>query len=189
MTKHIMKWGVIIGAFICLVSFAGYLAFPLNNPATFKLAEYTGYAGILIGMLMLVFALSDYTNYKNQPLNKLSAFGLGAGVTFIAGTVFGVYNVTYANILVPDFLDQYHFFKLQHIGLTVGDEFEVAKASITKEMELLKNPVFAFFAMASAVWIVGLLFSVLLLFFRHGEECFDHSHSFCNMNFDLVSGV
>lgn len=162
MINHIVKWGVIVGVFMAAISTIGYAVFPMENAATFKLAALTGYAGMFIGVLLIFFAYNEHENAAGTALTYKTALLLGLGVTLIAGAIFGLFNVLYSQVFVPDFLENYYAYELEHTGLVEGEAFEQAKLQFEQTKAFLQVPLNGFIAMASAVWLLGAIAALIL---------------------------
>lgn len=164
MTLNIFKWGAIGGLIMSILATLGYAIFPLDNPTTFQLAALTGYIGMFLGLAMIWPALSGAKAQLGHAPALLPAIGIGLGVALVAGVIFGLFNVLYSQVFMPEFLDNYYAQELAHTGLTDGPEYDQKAEQLNATRDFLKQPLNGFFAMASAVWALGIVYALILPF-------------------------
>lgn len=163
MQQNIIKYGLIAGSIIILIPVLTDLVIGYG-PETYKIGEIIGYSTMILSLLIIFLAVSEYQ--KKHP-NENMGFGkivlLGAGISAIAGIMFGIYNVIYVTWIAPDFMQEYFAYYIENIRNSGAAEAEIQQqiAQLEEQKEMFMNPVVNFLAMAVTVFGIGLIISVL----------------------------
>lgn len=112
MRSNILKFGLIAGAIIVMIPvitgmIIGY------GPETYKVGEIIGYSTMILSLSIIFLAVREYKkNHPNEVVGFIRIVSIGAGISFIAGIMFGVYNVIYVTYIHPDFMQEYYSYYL-----------------------------------------------------------------------------
>lgn len=164
MFNNILKWGVISGLIMIIIFYLSYLIFPLTNAAAYSNSEIMGYLGILIGVVIIYFAISEHFNAKNASQGIWPRILLGFGVAFVAGVIVGLYNVFYTLVIDPTFMADYLAFTISQIPTQSGAEYDQQVALLTQQMQTFDSVGMNFLIMAATVWLIGIPASFICAF-------------------------
>lgn len=163
MNKAITQFGLIYGGCLVLGFYLSYLILG-SEPENYTKGEIVGYSVMILSSITIYFALRQYkTERVGQPLSFWRGFGLGAGVSFIGGLIFALYNVFYINYLHPEFIDEYIAYSAQNILSSGTDAQQVQQqlAELQDYARLMESDAFYAFVMFMTVFVIGLLFSLV----------------------------
>lgn len=164
MFNKILKWGIISGTIMVIIFIISYLAFPLVDAAAYTNSEILGYVGILLGTIIIYFAIADYFKAPDEAIGLWPRILLGLGVAFIAGIMVGLYNVVYILYIDPNFMANYLTFTISQLPTQSGAEFDKAVAELTQQKEAFDSASIMFFLMAATVWFIGIPASIVCAF-------------------------
>ncbi len=163
MNKYIIKYGIIAGAVVVLISvISGW--FLGQDPENFRMGEIIGYSTMVLSLLLIFLAVNEYK--QKNPHTQLSfgqAFIIGIGISAIAGIIFGIYNWVYVSYLAPDFMDNYFNYYIENIKNS-GEpqaQIEAQIAKLNEEKAFFMNPLVSFVAMFMSVFGIGLIISLV----------------------------
>ncbi len=172
MKSNILKFGIIAGFIIVLIPVLGELIIGYG-PASFKMGEIIGYATMVLSLMMIFFAVKEYQQRNpKEVLGFTKIFVIGAGISFIAGLMFGIYNVIYVSYIHPEFMQDYYLYYVQTIkdsGISAA-EIDSQLAKLEQEKTLFMNPLFNFFLMFVTVFLIGLVVSLLSGLFQREKQ-------------------
>ena len=163
MNKSILKFGLIAGVVIVMIPvitgwIIGY------GPETFKMGEIIGYSTMILSLLLIFVAVKDYKQaHPDTPLTFGRIFVIGAGISAVAGLMFGVYNLVYVYYIAPDFMEQYYGYYIENIRQSgaPAEQIEQEIAQLESEKEFFMSPVINFFLMFVTVFVIGLIVSIV----------------------------
>ena len=163
MSQKVLKYGLISGSFIVLIPvISGWIIG--TDPETFRMGEIIGYSTMVLSLLLIFWAVKEYKATRPaESLTFTQIFLIGAGISAIAGMMFGIYNWVYVTYISPDFMDQYFNYYIDNIRNSGASTAEI-DAKITKlneEKALFMNPFVSFFAMFITVFMIGIVISIV----------------------------
>lgn len=163
--KIISRYGLYSAGFLIAT---GLLLFFILGPSPdyYEIGEVLGYTSITLSLVFVYFGIRKY---RNEHLNGNISFGqavkTGLLIAIFPALAFGIYNIIYAEILDPDFMENYYQYQLQTMEATMStQEYEVARDQMEAEKEMFMNPAVQFFAMFLSVWIIGLIITLVSSF-------------------------
>ncbi|MBV1908258.1 MAG: DUF4199 domain-containing protein [Kangiellaceae bacterium] len=163
MKNNIMKFGLIAGTIIVMIPLITGLIIGYG-PETYKTGEIVGYSTIILSLMMIFLAVKEYQKRNpEQTVGFLKILAIGAGISFIAGLMFGIYNVIYVTYIDPEFMHTYYQYYIQSIQSS-GASAEVIEqqiAQLEKEKEMFMDLTFNFALMFLTVFMIGLVVSVI----------------------------
>ena len=172
MRKNIIKYGLISGSIVVgIPTLAGLIIG--HGPETFKIGEIIGYSTMILSMLIIFLAANEYQKQNTQKnVGFKQIFAIGIGISFIAGAMFGVYNVIYVTYIAPEFMDQYYQYYTDNIKNSGAPAAEISQQikQIESEKEMFMNPLVNFLVMFATVFVIGLIVSVISGFFQRDKN-------------------
>jgi hypothetical protein len=172
MKSNILKFGLIAGVIIVLIPVLGELIIGYG-PASFKTGEIIGYATMILSLMMIFLAVKEYQQRNPKvTLGFTKIFIIGAGISFIAGLMFGIYDVIYVSYIHPEFMQDYYMYYVQSIRDSGISQVEIESqlAKLEQEKALFMNPLFNFFLMFITVFLIGLVVSLLSGLFQREKQ-------------------
>ncbi|MDO6428792.1 DUF4199 domain-containing protein [Thalassotalea sp. 1_MG-2023] len=165
MKKLIMKYGLIAGVVVVCIPFIGSLVMG-SDPSTYQMGEIIGYSTMIFSLLTIFLAVKEYKVQCNEVVSFKQIFLLGIGITFIAAFMFGVYNVLYATVIEPDFMNNYFNYYIENIRNSGATEEVINQqiAQLEQEKSFFMNPLVNFSVMFASVFMIGLIISVVFAF-------------------------
>lgn len=163
MFSHILRYGLLFGIALGIGFFVSYLIFG-NDPNNFSKGEVVGYSVMIISAVAVVYGIKDYKeNVNNGELSFLSGFGIGAGISAIAGLIFGLYMMIYLKWLNPTFTETYMKYSEEQIRMSgVSDEVMQAQlGELATYSDMMSNDLLQSAVMFATVFMIGLLFSLV----------------------------
>ncbi len=161
--SNIIKYGLIAGTIIVLIPVITGLIIGYG-PDTFKTGEIIGYSTMILSLMMIFLAVREYQKrHPNETVGFAKIVGIGAGISFIAGFMFGIYNVIYVTYIHPDFMQEYYQYYLANIQNSGAPQAEIDAqiAKLEQEKSLFMNTTFNFFIMFLTVFMIGLVVSII----------------------------
>lgn len=161
--NSILRFGFLYGL-ILVVSF--YLSHLLlgTSPDNFTKGEIVGYSVMIISSLAVVMGIKEFkSNCSPAPLGFMSGLGVGTGISFIAASLFAVYNWVYLEFINPEFTTTYIQYSEQQIRGSGLDPLSIEQQleELAQYSELMSSNLTQSAVMFATVFIIGLLFSVV----------------------------
>ncbi|OKY27428.1 DUF4199 domain-containing protein [Thalassotalea sp. PP2-459] len=165
MKKLIMKYGLIAGVIVVCIPFIGSLVMG-SDPSTYQMGEIIGYSTMIFSLLTIFLAVKEYKAQCKEVVSFKQIFLLGIGITFIAAFMFGVYNVLYATVIEPDFMNNYFNYYIENIRNSGATEEVINQqiAQLEQEKSFFMNPMVNFSVMFANVFMIGLIISIVSAF-------------------------
>lgn len=157
MKKTALIFGSIIGLLFCINLF--YMVSKMQSGSDFEGNDVVGYAAMVIVFSLIYFGIRNYRNKQlDGTISFGSAFKTGLFIALVGSTIYVVVWLFYYYLFVPDFIDHYTAYVLEH-----ADPAEVdAKAQEMAEFkESYKNPLFVILITYFEVFPVGLVVALL----------------------------
>ena len=161
MKNPIIRNGVYSGIFMLALFVIAYFI-----GGDFGMQEIIGYLSILIS---LVFVFLGIKQYRDEMGNGNISFGkalqVGLLITLVPAIVFGLYNLFYIEFIDPNFIDNYYADALAQQKASLSpEEFKIKAAEIEEEKASFGSPLIQFGAMASTVFLMGVVVSIISSF-------------------------
>ncbi len=163
MRHSILKFGLISGSIIVGIPLLSGLVIGYG-PETFKTGEIIGYSTMILSMLIIFIAVKEYQKaHRSEVVGFLKILSIGAGISTIAGLMFGIYNVIYVEFIDPEFMQQYYQYYIEGIKSSGAAAAEIERqiSQLEREKDMFMNPIVNFFAMFVTVFMIGLSVSVI----------------------------
>jgi len=162
MINIILKFGLLSGGIIVLIPlisgfFMGYGA------ETFAIAEVIGYVNMVLSLSLIFFGMQSYkSTYVNGYVGFNTLFRIGLGISFIAGVMFGFYNVVHVIVIDPEFMERYYAYSISNIQSAEMSQALIDQkvAEMEEQKAMFMNPLVNFLAMFTTVFVIGLLVTV-----------------------------
>ncbi len=172
MKNNILKFGLISGSIIVGIPTLTGLIIGYG-PETFKTGEIIGYSTMILSMLIIFLAAREYQNsHPQESIGFMKIFGIGAGISAIAGLMFGLYNLIYVEYIAPDFMQQYYQYYIEGIKNSGASAAEIAQqiSQLESEKEMFMNPMVNFSVMFATVFLIGLVVSIISGLFQRDRN-------------------
>lgn len=162
MKKTILNYGLISGGIAAVLMMVTSLI--LKNSLNFDSGYIYGYAGILLSLVVIYFAVKRYRDKMN---NGFITFGralmIGLAIAFISGVFYSASWLLVNKFIMPDFVDQFCAYQIQHLQDSGKSAQEIAdaKAELDKYREAVKNPLMNFAYAFTEPFPVGVLVSLI----------------------------
>ncbi len=163
MKQTILKYGLLAGTIIVLIPSISGLIIGYGEE-TFATGEIIGYSTMIFSLMMIFVAVNKFQKqFPNEHTGFKQIFLIGAGISFIAGIMFGIYNVVHVLYIDPEFMNNYYEYSINNIknsGLSVkAVEQQIAEMESQKEMFM--KPSVNFLLMFVTVFAIGLIVSII----------------------------
>ena len=160
--KIISRFVLYAAAFLVGTGLAIFFALG-TSPDNYGIGEILGYSSITLSLVFIFFGIRQYRNeHLNGNINFGQALKVGLLIALFPAFAFGIYNIVYAEILDPEFMDNYYQYQLDAMQTTMSaSEFEVAKAQMESEKDIFMNPITQFIVMFLTVWVIGLIITII----------------------------
>jgi len=172
MKNNILKFGLIAGSIIVLIPLlSGFIIG--YGPDAYKMGEIIGYSTMLLSLLMIFFAVKEYKEkYPSVQLGFLKVFSIGAGISLIAGIMFGIYNLIHVTYIDPEFMSNYYEYYINNIRNSGAPaaQIEMQISQLEQEKELFMNPIVSFLTMTVTVFMIGLIISTVSGLFQSSKN-------------------
>ncbi|MFK5947678.1 MAG: DUF4199 domain-containing protein [Methylococcales bacterium] len=172
MKNTIFKYGLIAGIIIIAIpTISGWITG--HGPETYETGEIIGYSTIILSLMMIFFAVAEYQKkHQDEFVGFRKVFLMGAGISFISGFMFGLYNVIYAIYINPEFVQQYYDYYISNIQNSGATEESIAQQiqQLESEKQYFMNPAFNFIVMFATVFIIGLVVSIFSGLFQRDKN-------------------
>lgn len=165
MKKVMIKYGLIAGVIVVCVPYIGSLVMG-SDPSTYQMGEIIGYSTMIFSLLTIFLAVKEYKTQCSTAISFKQVFLLGLGITFIAALMFGIYNVLYATVIEPDFMNNYFNYYIDNIRNSGATEEVINQqiAQLEQEKSFFMNPMVNFSVMFASVFMIGLVISLVSAF-------------------------
>lgn len=162
MVRSIILYGLLSGA-IMVSLFLGTFLSGLDDQVSYRTAELIGYISMIISLLMIMVATLKYRK-QHHGISFKQAFGLGVGISVVAGVIFGIFTVVLYTVISPELSDELmvkYLQQLENSGLSAA-EMEQAKQQIESINDgPFGHPIIQGAIMGITVWLVGLVMSTI----------------------------
>lgn len=168
MKNSIIKFGLIAGTILVGIPYISGLIMGYG-PETYKTGEIIGYTSIIASLLLIFVAVNEYKKKNSdETLGFLKVFLIGTGISFIAGIMFGIYNVIYVTYIDPGFMAQYYEHYVNELRNSGADaaQIELQIRELEQQKEMFMNVTFNFFLMFVTVFGIGLVVAVVAGLFQ-----------------------
>ena len=158
MRKVVLTYGLLAGLIVSLLM---VVSFAIVKPES-ELSYVAGYAGMLIALSMIFFAIRSYRdNYLGGTITWSKGFMVGLYVSIIASVLYVVGWKIFSSIAMPDFWDQYAKHTID--AMKKNHASDAAILETMKTMEGYKNmsPIKEWAMTFLEIFPVGLLISII----------------------------
>lgn len=159
MLKTALKWGGYSGGILIIIIALGEVIMGGSNPDNYAASQIFGYVTFVACLGMIYLGLNEAGDSYNTIWKKVV---LGLSISFVAGILFGVYNVIYTSYINPEFLDEYYAYYISQLPVQSGPEYDAQVATLEADKEMFMHPLTQFLAMSATVIAVGIPESILL---------------------------
>lgn len=159
MKKVIIRYGLIASAIVLGVPVLSSLIIGFG-PEGFDLGAIIGYSSMLVAMSLIYFAIR---NYRDKIKEGIISFGvgmkIGLAISTMGGIVWGIYNLIFVKLIMPDFYEQY----ISHnSGLEIGTpEFEREFTQVMGDNSFWYGDFGGSLLMFLTVFLIGFVISVI----------------------------
>jgi len=162
MQRLIFKYGgwatlILVGVTVCSAIFIE------QTPENYGMGEVIGYSAMLAALAMIILAQVEMKRAPEINTSYWRYCLLGLGISVLAGTGFGIYNLIYVNWVNPEFMDQYYGYYIETVRNSGQTQEQIAAIidRLNQEKSHWQSPVIQFFGMFITVFAMGLIISVL----------------------------
>lgn len=159
MFKTALKWGGYSGGTLIIIIALSEVIMGGSSPDNYAASQVFGYVTFVACLGMIYLGLNEAGESHNTIWKKVV---LGLSISFVAGILFGIYNVIYTSYINPEFLDEYYAYYISQLPVQSGPEYDAQVAALEADKEMFMHPVTQFLAMSATVIAVGIPESVLL---------------------------
>ncbi|NVK88661.1 MAG: DUF4199 domain-containing protein [Gammaproteobacteria bacterium] len=156
-----LKYGGL--AIVILIGITGLSAILLEQgPANYTTGEIIGYSAMLCALAMITLAHNEWRRHESAV--KFWHFVIiGLGISTLAATAFGLYNLAYIHWFNPEFMEQYYQFYIESVRASAAPaaEIEAVIAQLEAEKSMWMQPSMQFFGMFLTVFVMGLLVTLV----------------------------
>lgn len=160
MKKTILRFGAYGSITICILFLISW--FVLND-LPMSVQEILGYASMIVSLSFVYFGIKHFRDKENE--GKISfkrALAIGILISLITALVFGLLDVLYTEVLNPEFMDDYYSEVIADMKASLPDnELDVKLAELEAQREQFSNPILSFAFMATTVFIIGFIITLL----------------------------
>ena len=159
----IIRFGLLYGLALVISFYVSHLVLG-SNPDNFTKGEIVGYSVMIISSLAVVMGIKEYKQKRAlAPLGFMSALGVGLGISFIASSIFALYNWFYLEFINPAFTATYIKYSDQQIRSSGLEPFIIEQQleELARYADLMSNSFTQSAVMFATVLIIGLLFSLV----------------------------
>ncbi len=161
MSNLMIRYGLIAGAVVSVLMFAPYFVFGAK-PEQMKLGEIVGYTSMVLAMSATFLAMRRERERRGGALGFGAAFGIGVGVSAIAGLLFGIATLGFYAIVGDALPDAMVEFYTQQANAAGSPEAVAAKlAELERMRPLLYSHSFSAALMFATVFLIGLVESAI----------------------------
>lgn len=157
MRKIVLVYGSIIGVILCINIF--FMVNMMYNNPTVKSNDFLGYAMMILLFSLIFFGIRNYRNkFLDGNVNFGKAFKVGALISLVASVIYVVVWLFYYYLFVPDFMDVYTSYVLQHCDPA---ELDAKTVEMKDFSEMYKNPLFVILITLAEVLPIGLIVALI----------------------------
>lgn len=160
MKKTILRFGAYGGITISVLFMISWFAL---DHLPMSIQEILGYASMIVSLSFVYFGIKHFRDKENEgKISFKKALAIGVLISLITALVFGLLDVLYTEVLNPEFMDEYYNEVSANLKASLpANELEIKLAQLESEREQFSNPVFSFTIMASTVFIIGFIITLL----------------------------
>lgn len=160
MKKTILRFGAYGGITISVLFMISWFAL---DHLPMSIQEILGYASMIVSLSFVYFGIKHFRDKENEgKISFKKALAIGVLISLITALVFGLLDVLYTEVLNPEFMDKYYNEVSANLKASLpANELEIKLAQLESEREQFSNPVFSFTIMASTVFIIGFIITLL----------------------------
>lgn len=165
MQNIVVRYGLYYAVALCVGFVGSYLIFG-NDPENYTKSEILGYSIMLFTSVVVVFAIREAKQQRNNSLSFVRGFGIGLGVSAIGACSFAIYNWVYVVWLHPEFLGEYmayHEAQIRGSGLS-DSAVQQQLSELATYSDLMSNPLMMAAVMFFTVFVIGSLFGLVAAF-------------------------
>ena len=158
MRKIVLTYGLLAGLIVSLLMVVSWLVIKPES----DVAYVAGYAGMLIALSMIFFAIKSYRdNYSGGTITWSRGFMVGLYVSIIASVLYVIGWKIFSSIAMPDFWDQYAKHTID--AMKKHGASDAAILETTKQMEGYKNmnPIVEWGMTFLEIFPVGIVISMI----------------------------
>ncbi|GMN10409.1 hypothetical protein MTsPCn9_31250 [Croceitalea sp. MTPC9] len=160
MKKTVLRYGIYGAITICILFLLGWF---IGENLDYSSQEIIGYASMIVSLSFVFFGIKHFRDKENEgQISFKKAFIIGLLISLITAIAFGLIDVLYIKVLNPNFAADYYANAVETMRNSVpAAEFEAKLAELESQKEMFSDPFFTFFLMASTVFIIGLIISLI----------------------------
>ncbi len=160
MKKTILKYGAYGALTICVLSIASWYGL---STLSLPVQEILGYVTIILSLCFVYFGIRHFRDKENGGVVSFKqALTMGILISLITALIFGLLDVFYTEVLNPGFMDYYYAEITENLkGTLPPDELRIQLAELEEQKAQFSNPFLSFAFMASTVFVIGFIVSLL----------------------------
>ncbi len=160
MKKTVIKFGLYGALTICILFLISWF---LLSDLPFGTQEILGYVSMILSLGFVYLGIRHFRDKENEGrVSFKKALVIGILISLITALAFGILDVIYTEILNPDFMNEYYDATVENMRNSLPpDEFKVQLAEIEAQKQLFSSPIFSFALMASTVFVIGFIISLI----------------------------
>jgi hypothetical protein len=153
-TRVALKWGVILGISLMLVTLIMYLTDQGSNP-------WFGLLTLVAMVSVLVLSMQEYRKLNGGFMTYGEGFGIGALLSAVAGLLSSLFN-TFYNVVIDPTIQQRAFEQARE---RLEDQGQLSDEQIDQALEIsqkFQSPGFTFIAGVFGTIIMGAILSLII---------------------------
>lgn len=127
---------------------------------SFDLGQVVGYSSMIVAMAMVYFAMRHYRDKENEgSMSFGEGMKIGLLISTMGGIAWGLYNLVFVTLIMPDFYEQYY---AKTSGNAIGTpEFEKGFAEMMNQMGFWYTTFGGTLLMFFTVFLIGFVLTVI----------------------------
>lgn len=160
MKKTILRFGAYGSITICILFIISW--FVLDH-LPMSIQEVLGYASMIVSLSFVYFGIKHYRDKENGgKVGFKKALAIGILISLITALIFGLLDMLYSQVLNPEFMDEYYSEVIPDLKASLpANELDAKLAELEAQREQFSNPIFLFVFMASNVFVIGFIITLL----------------------------
>ncbi|MFC4722658.1 DUF4199 domain-containing protein [Geojedonia litorea] len=160
MKNSVIKYGL-YGLFTAMICFLFVLWF--GQELSYSSQEVLGYLTMIASLSFVYFGIRHYRDQVNNGrVSFWKAVGIGVLISAFVGLGIGIVDYIYTTSINPDFASEYLERSIETMEATLsGDELELKKAELTRQMEDYGGSGFMAILMFVTVLIIGFVIALI----------------------------
>ena len=160
MKKTILRYGAYGALTICVLSIASWYGL---STLSLPVQEVLGYVTIILSLCFVYFGIRHFRDKENGgAVSFKQALTMGLLISLITALIFGLLDVFYTEVLNPGFMDYYYAEIAENMkGTLPPEELRIRLAELEEQKAQFSNPFLSFAFMASTVFIIGLIITLV----------------------------